>query len=134
MVKIRLIFIKQFAFRHKVRHRQVFFRKEIDQKKSWLTYSYEKEWCSLPWSGSWGRHAQTNALRDDLKDNCNEDYDFALNTHTHTHLWRILRYKSIIDKVSLKLHKASYKTFCLNTVNFFSVCDKCRLQTFRWTR
>ena len=56
------------------------------------------------------------------------------NTHTHTHLWRILRYKSIIDKVSLKLHKASYKTFCLNTVNFFSVCDKCRLQTCRWTR
>ena len=90
MVKNRLIFIKQFAFRHKVRHRQVFFRKEIDQKKSWLTYSYEKKWCSLPWSGSWGRHAQTNALRDDLKDNCNEDYDFALNykskefiTHTH---------------------------------------------------
>ena len=26
-----------------------------------------------------GRHAQTNALRDDLKGNCNEDYDFALN-------------------------------------------------------
>ena len=32
MVKIRLIFIKQFAFRPKVRHKQVFFRNEIDQK------------------------------------------------------------------------------------------------------
>ena len=32
---------------------------------------------------------------------------------------RILRYKSIINKVSLKLHKASSKTFCLDTVNFF---------------
>ena len=137
MLKIRLIFIKQFAFRHKVRHRQVLFRKEIDQKKSWLTYSYEKKWCSLPWSGSWGRHAQTNALRDDLKDNCNRfctKLQIKKIHNTHTHLWRILRYKSIIDKVSLKLHKASYKTFCLNTVNFFSVCDKRRLQTCRWTR
>ena len=41
------------------------------------------------------------------------------NKHTHTHLWRILRYISIIDKVSLKLHKASSKIFCLDTVNFF---------------
>ena len=32
---------------------------------------------------------------------------------------RILRYKSIINKVSLKLHKASSSTFCLDTVNFF---------------
>ena len=88
MVKIRLLFIKQFAFRHKVRHRQVFFRKEIDQKKSWLTYSFEKKWCSLPWSVSWGRHAQTNALRDDLKDNCNRfctklQIKKIHNTHTH---------------------------------------------------
>ena len=36
------------------------------------------------------------------------------------HLWRILRYKQIIDKVSLKkLHKALSKTFFLDTVNFF---------------
>ena len=32
MVKIRLIFVKQFAFRRKVSHKQVFFRNEIDQK------------------------------------------------------------------------------------------------------
>ena len=38
--------------------------------------------------------------------------------HTPTH-GAILRYESIIDKVSLKLHKASSKTFCLDTVNFF---------------
>ena len=31
MVKIRLIFVKQFAFRRKVSHKQVFFRNEIDQ-------------------------------------------------------------------------------------------------------
>ena len=37
----------------------------------------------------------------------------------HTHLWRILRYKQNTDKVSLKLHKALSKTFCLHTVNFF---------------
>ena len=136
MVNIRLIFIKQFAFRHKVRHRQVFFRKEIDQKKSWLAYSYEKKWCSLPWSGSWVvTHRQTPCVTISRT----TAIDFALNYKskefiTHTHLWRILRYKSIIDKVSLKLHKASYKTFSLNTVNFFSVCHKCTLQTCRWTR
>ena len=33
MVKIRLIFVKQFAFRRKVSHKQAFYRKEIDQKK-----------------------------------------------------------------------------------------------------
>ena len=38
--------------------------------------------------------------------------------HTPTH-GVILRYESIIDKVSLKLHKASSKTFYLDTVNFF---------------
>ena len=37
----------------------------------------------------------------------------------YTRLWRILRYISIIDKVSLKLHKASSKIFCLDTVNFY---------------
>ena len=35
---------------------------------------------------------------------------FGLRKHTDT--WRILRCKSIIDKVSLKLHKKSSKTFC----------------------
>ena len=34
-------------------------------------------------------------------------------------LWRILRYEQIIDKVSLKSHKALSKTFFLDTVNFF---------------
>ena len=42
-----------------------------------------------------------------------------LITNQKTHLWRILRYKQIIDKVSLRLHKALSKTFCLDTVNFF---------------
>ena len=32
MVKIRLIFVKQFASRRKVSHKQVFFRNDIDQK------------------------------------------------------------------------------------------------------
>ena len=95
------------------------------KKISWLTYSCEIKWSSLPWNGSWGRHADTNALRDDLKDNCTWDHDFAVNYqkkknhNTHTDTLRILRYESIIDKVSLKLHKASSKTFCLDTVNFF---------------
>ena len=67
---------------------------ERDRPKKILTDIFVwKKWCSLPWSGSWGRHAQTNALHDDLKDNCNEDYDFAINykskefiTHTHAHI------------------------------------------------
>ena len=42
--------------------------------------------------------------------------NFIVHTPTHG---AILRYESIIDKVSLKLHKASSKTFCLDTVNFF---------------
>ena len=32
MIKIRLIFVKQFASRRKVGHKQVFFRNDIDQK------------------------------------------------------------------------------------------------------
>ena len=32
MIKIRLIFVKQFASRRKVSHKQVFFRNDIDQK------------------------------------------------------------------------------------------------------
>ena len=50
-----------------------------------------KKMVQSSWKWLLGRHAQTNALRDDLKDNFNEDYDFALNykskefiTHTHT--------------------------------------------------
>ena len=70
MVKIRVIFIKQFAFRRKGRHKQVFFS---DQKISWLTYSYEIKWWSLPWNGSWSK-IQIKRIH---------------NTHTHTHLWRI---------------------------------------------
>ena len=42
-----------------------------------MSNPYATKWCSLPWSGSRGRHAETNALRDDLKDNCKQDYDFA---------------------------------------------------------
>ena len=125
MVKIRLIFIKRFAFRRKGRNKQVLCRNEIDQKNILTDLFSEMKWSSLPWNGSWGRHAGTNALRDDLKDNCTWDYDFAVNykkkknSITHTPTRRILRYKSIIDKVSLKLHRASIKTFCLGTVNFF---------------
>ena len=93
MVKIRLIFIKQFAFRRKGRTQtRKNERNEIDQKISRLNYSYEIKWSSLLWNGSWGRHADTNALRDDLKDNGNFDYDFVVNykkkkmhnTHTDT--------------------------------------------------
>ena len=73
---MRLIFVKQFAFRRKVSHKQVFFRNEIDQK---IIIPYEIKWCNLPWSGSWGRHAETNALRDYLKDNCKQDYDSEAN-------------------------------------------------------
>ena len=39
--------------------------------------------------------------------------------HNKHIMWRILRSISIIDKVSLKLHKVSSKIFCLDTVNFF---------------
>ena len=120
MLKFRLIFVKQFAFRRKVSHKQVFFRNEIGQKISRLSYSYETKRCSLSRSGSWGRHAETNALRDNPKDNCNKTTILQhLITNQKTHLWRILRYIQIIDKVSLKLHKALSKTFCLDTVNFF---------------
>ena len=89
MVKIRVIFIKQFAFRRKGRHKQVFFS---DQKISWLTYSYEIKWWSLSWNASWSK-IQIKRIH---------------NTQTSV---AHLRYKSIIDKVSLKLHKASSKTF-----------------------
>ena len=93
MVKIRLIFIKQFAFRRKGRHKQERTKETKSTKKiSRLTYSYEIKWSSLLWNGSWGRHADKNALRDDLKNNCNFDHDFVVNykkknihnTHTDT--------------------------------------------------
>ena len=93
MVKIRLIFIKQFAFRRKGRHKQEKTKETKSTKKNIPTdFSYEIKWSSLPRNGSWGRHADTNALSDDLKDNCNFDYDFVVNykekkihnTHTDT--------------------------------------------------
>ena len=93
MVKIRLIFIKRFAFRREGRQKQERTKETKSTKKiSRLTYSYEIKWSSLLWNGSWGRHADKNALRDDLKDNCNFDYDFVVNykkrkihnTHTDT--------------------------------------------------
>ena len=68
MVKIRVIFIKQFAFRRKGCLKQVFFS---DQKISWLTYSYEIKWWSLAGNGSWSK-IQIKRIH-----------------NTHTHLWRI---------------------------------------------
>ena len=41
-----------------------------------MSYSYEIKWCSLPWSGPRGRHAETDALRDDLQDNCKQGLRF----------------------------------------------------------
>ena len=125
MVKIRLIFIKQFAFRCKERNKQVLCRNEIDQKNN-LTdlFAWNKMvQSSLKWLlGSSRRHktpyvtiSRTTALKTTILQQITKKK--IHNTHTDT--WRILRYKSIIDKVSLKLHKASSKTFCLGTVNFF---------------
>ena len=126
MVKIRLIFIKQFAFRRKGRNKQVTCRKEIDQKNiltdlfvwnkmvqsslKWLLGS-SRRYKRLTWRSQGQMH-----LRLPFCSKLQKNKKFH-NTHTVT--WRILRYKSITDKVSLKLHKASSKTFCLGTVNFF---------------
>ena len=124
MVKIRLIFIKRFAFRRKGRNKQVLFRNEIDQKNiltdlfvwnkmvqsslKWLLGS-SRRYKRLTWRSQgqlqfWPRFCSKLQIKKFI---------------THTDTWRILRYKSIINKVSLKLHKASSKTFCLDTVNFF---------------
>ena len=55
---------------------------KINRRKNILTvskFSYEIKCCSLPCSGPWDRHAETNALRDDLNDNCKQDYDSEAN-------------------------------------------------------
>ena len=124
MVKIRLIFIKQFAFLLKVRHKRVFFRNDID-KKNILTVLFV--WNKMVQSSlklllglsrrykrlTWRSQGQLQIRRRF----CSKLEIKGIH-NKHTHLWRILRYKSNIDKVSLILHKASSKTFCLNTVNF----------------
>ena len=81
------------------------------------------KWCSLPWSGSWGRQEEKNSLRDDLENNCKQDYDFVVNWKQKNHNAHIYGAfcginKSIIQ-VSLKIqNKALSKTFCFDTVNF----------------
>ena len=113
MVKIRLIFIKQFAFRRKGRNKQVLCRKWNEMVQSslkWLLGS-SRRYKRLTWRSQGQMH-----LRLPFCSKLQKNKKFH-NTHTVT--WRILRYKSITDKVSLKLHKASSKTFCLGTVNFF---------------
>ena len=54
---------------------------KINRQKNILTvfYSYEKKWCSLTCIWPRDRHAETNALRDDLNDNCKQDYDSEAN-------------------------------------------------------
>ena len=54
---------------------------KIDRRKNILTvsYSYEIKWCSLPYSGPRDRHTETNALRNDLNDNCKQDYGSEAN-------------------------------------------------------
>ena len=54
-------------------------KRNLPKKKSRLSYSCEIKRCSLPWSGSWGRHVEANALRDDRKDNCKQDYASEAN-------------------------------------------------------
>ena len=125
MVKIRLIFIKRFAFRSKGRNKQVLCRNEIDQKNiltdlfvwnkmvqsslKWLLGS-SRRYKRLTWRSQGQLHLRLWFCSNYRKKN------FIVHTPTDG---AILRYESIIDKVSLKLHKASSKTFCLDTVNFF---------------
>ena len=53
------------------------FQKIKRQKISWLCLILinTKVQSSFKWLS--GRHTETNALRDELKDNCKEDYDSA---------------------------------------------------------
>ena len=125
MVKIRLIFIKRFAFRRKGRNKQVLCRNEIDQKNI-LTDLFvwnKMVQSSLKWLLGSSRRYKRLTWRSQGQLQIRRRFCSKLQIkrihNKHTHLWRILRYKSNIDKVSLKLHKASSKTFCLNTVNFF---------------
>ena len=54
---------------------------KINKRKNILTvsYSYEIKWCSLPCRGARDCTTETNALRDDLNDNCKQDYDSEAN-------------------------------------------------------
>ena len=54
---------------------------KINRQKNILTvfHSYEIKWCSLTFIEPRDRHAETNALRDDLNDNCKQDYDSEAN-------------------------------------------------------
>ena len=54
---------------------------KINRQKNILTvsYSHEIKRCSLTCIGPRDRHAETNALRDDLNDNCKQDYDSEAN-------------------------------------------------------
>ena len=125
MVKIRLIFIKRFAFRRKGRNKQVLCRNEIDQKNI-LTDLFvwnKMVQSSLKWLLGSSRRYKRLTWRSQGQLHLRPWFCSKLpkkkNHNTHTDTLRILRYESIIDKVSLKLHKASSKTFCLDTVNFF---------------
>ena len=125
MEKIRLIFIKQFAFRRKGRNKQVTCRQEIDQKNilNDLFKWNEMVQSSLKWLLGSSRRYKRLTWRSQGQLHLRLRFCSKLqkkkNSITHTPTRRILRYKSIIDKVSLKLHRASIKTFCLGTVNFF---------------
>ena len=54
---------------------------KINKRKNILTVSYscEIKWCSLPCSGPRDRHTETNALRNDLDENCKQDYNSEAN-------------------------------------------------------
>ena len=126
MVKIRLIFIKRFASFDAKDAKTSALQKRNRPKKylDWLIQWNEMVQSSLKWLlGSsrrykrltWRSQGQLH-LRLWFCSNYKKRTNFIVHTPTHG---AILRYESIIDKVSLKLHKASSKTFCLDTVNFF---------------
>ena len=126
MVKIRLIFIKQFAFRRKGRHKQERTKETKSTKKNIPTDLFvwnKMVQPSLKWLLGSSRRYKRLTWRSQGQLQIRRRFSSKLQIkrihNKHTHLWRILRYKSNIDKVSLKLHKASSKTFCLDTVNFF---------------
>ena len=125
VVKIRLIFIKQFAFLLKVRHKRVLFRKKNRQKNIltdlfvWNIMVQSSLKLLLGSSRRYKRLTWRSQGQLQIRRRFCSKLQIKRIHNKHTHLWRILRYKSNIDKVSLKLHKASSKTFCLNTVNFF---------------
>ena len=124
MVKIRLIFIKQFAFLLKVRHKRVFFRNDIDKKNIvtvlfvWNKMVQSSLKLLLGLSRRYKRLTWLSQGQLQIRRRFCSKLEIKEIHNKHTHLWRILRYKSNIDKVSLILHKASSKIFCLNAVNF----------------